>query len=471
MIDSETLMGQLRDLLGPLGWSEDPAVLESHLVEERGLYHGACLGLARPADTDQVAAVVYTCAAAGVPVVPQGGNTGLVGGAVPHGGVILSTARLNKVRDVDPVNHTLTVEAGVILADVQKAAEDAGHLFPLSLAAEGSCHIGGNLATNAGGTAVLRYGNARDLVLGLEVVLPDGRVWDGLRTLRKDNTGYDLKSLFVGAEGTLGVITAAVLKMFPAPKTTATALVAVDGPAAALDLFTRAHGAAGDLLTAFEMLARFGLELACRHVHGVRDPFDAPHPCYALVELTSPRAGDDLATALETILGDAFEAGEVRDAVIAASETQSAELWRIRECLPEAQKHEGGSIKHDVSVPVARVPDFLAKAEALVRAELPGVRPCPFGHMGDGNIHFNLTQPEGADTASFLAQWTRINGLVHDLVAEFGGSFSAEHGVGQLKVHELERYRSDVELDLMRRIKKAFDPAGLMNPGKILAAD
>ena len=468
MTTTETTLDAIRAVVGPKGWIAEAADVASYLVEERGLYFGSCALVVRPASVEEAAEVVRLCAEGGLPIVAQGGNPGLVGGGVPDGGIVLSTQRLNRIRALDPLNHTITADAGCVLADVQKAAEEAGLLFPLSLGAEGSCQIGGNLATNAGGGAGLRYGNARDLVLGLEVVLADGTVWDGLRALRKDNSGYDMKHLFIGAEGTLGIITAAVLKLFPAPKARETALAAADDIDAVLRLFARAREAAGDTLTAFEMMSRRCLEFTCRHGTGINDPFGAPHNYYALVELTSPRPHEPLGEALQVILSDALEDGAVTDAVIAASTAQAEDLWRIRETITEAQKHEGASIKHDVSVPVSRVPEFVTGAIALVETELPGIRVVDFGHMGDGNIHFNLSQPEGADGAAFLAQRDRFNRIVHDLAVEMGGSFSAEHGIGTLKRDDLVRYKPAVEVDLMRRLKATLDPNNIMNPGKVL---
>ncbi len=445
------------------------ADLAPYLEEERGLLHGAALAVVRPGTTDEVAGVVRLCAAAGLAMVPQGGNTRLCGGGVPPGPrvVVVSTERLNRIRRVDPVDFTLTAEAGCVLANVQQAAAEAGCLFPLSLGAEGSCRIGGTLSTNAGGVNVLRYGTARDLVLGLEVVLPDGRVWHGLRALRKDNTGYDLKQLFVGAEGTLGIITAAVLKLFPRPRETATALVALSGAEAATQVLFRARQASGDAVTACELIPRIGLELDLAHVAGCRDPFDRPHPWYLLLELSSSRPGG-LRDALETVLAEALEAGLAADAVLAESEAQRAGLWRLRESVPEAQKREGASIKHDVGVATSRVPELIGRATRAVEAALPGVRVVAFGHLGDGNIHFNLTQPPGADRQAFLDQWPRMNRIVHDIVVAMDGSIAAEHGIGRLKVAELARTAAPVELELMRRLKAALDPAGLMNPGAIL---
>ncbi|MBC7907197.1 MAG: FAD-binding oxidoreductase [Rhodospirillaceae bacterium] len=439
-----------------------------YLVEERGLYHGSALAVIRPGSTEDVAAVVTACAQAGIAIVPQGGNTGLCGGGVPSGrSVVISTERLTRIRALDPVNFTLTAEAGCVLATLQAAAEAEDCLFPLSLAAEGSCRIGGNLATNAGGVAVLRYGNTRDLVLGLEVVLPDGRVWNGLRALRKDNTGYDLKHLFVGSEGTLGIITACVLKLFPRPRDIQTAFIALPDSDSALKVLAAARAASGDAVTACELIPRIGLDLCLTHVTGARDPFTERHPWYLLLELSSSRPGG-LREALEAVLTEALESGLAHDAVLAESGEQRKSFWRIREGVPEAQKKEGGSIKHDVAVATSRVPEMLARCTEAVEAALPGVRVVAFGHLGDGNIHFNLTQPVGADKQAFLDQWTAMNKLVHDIVADMNGSVSAEHGIGMLKIHEMARYKSEVELDLMRRIKTALDPQGIMNPGKVL---
>jgi len=463
-----TLAARLAAIVGPAHVLTAAADLAPYLGEERGLYRGSALAAVRPGSTAETAAVVAACAKAGAAVVPQGGNTGLCGGGVPDdGAVVVSTERLTRIRAVDAVDFTLTAEAGCVLAGLQDAAAGAGCLFPLSLGSEGSCRIGGNLSTNAGGVGVLRYGNARDLVLGLEVVLPDGRVWDGLRLLRKDNTGYDLKHLFIGAEGTLGIITACVVKLFPAPREIETALVALPDPQAGLAVLAAARRASGDAVTACELVPRIGLELGMAHVPGVRDPFDRPHPWYLLVELSSSRPGG-LRMALEEVLAGAIEAGSARDAVLAESGDQRKALWRIREGVPEAQKKEGGSIKHDVAVATSRVPELIARCTPAVEAALPGVRVVAFGHMGDGNIHFNLTQPPGADKAAFLGQWERMNRIVHDIVADMGGSVSAEHGIGRLKRAEMARYKSQVELDLMRAVKTAFDPAGRMNPGKVL---
>lgn len=462
------VLRRIRAVVGERGWIEAGEDLSPYLREERGLFVGRCAAAVRPASTAEVAEVVRLCAEAGVAVVPHGGNTGLVGGGVPRGGIVLSTARLDRIRAIDAANRTMTVEAGAILADVQAAADGANALFPLSLAAEGSCRIGGNLATNAGGINVLRYGNARELVLGLEVVLPDGQIWDGLHGLRKNNTGYDLKQLFLGSEGTLGVITAAVLKLFAKPRSSETALVAVTSLDAAVDLFQRINDAAGDALSAFELIPRLAVEFCVAHIPGCSDPFTAPHPWYVLLRLTSPRRNDPLRDALEAALGDAFEIGCVADAVVAQNETQALDLWRMRESIPEAQKHEGGSIKNDVSLPLSRVPEFIDQASGAVEAAMPGIRVCAFGHLGDGNIHFNLSQPRGMDRAVYMAQWDRLERIVSDIAASLDGSFAAEHGIGELKRESLLRYKSDVEIELMRRLKRTLDPGGIMNPGKVL---
>ncbi len=443
-------------------------VLVGRQGELRGLWHGEAAALVLPGDTAEVAAVVALCSERGWPVVPQGGNTGMCGGAVPAGGpqsVILGTDRLNRIRALDPDDFVAVAEAGVILADLQRAAEDAGCLFPLSLGAEGSCRIGGNLSTNAGGINVLRYGTARDLVLGLEVVLPDGRIWDGLRSLRKDNTGYALRHLFVGAEGTLGIITAASLKLFPRPGDMAAAFVAVADPTAAIGLLRSLRQATGDALTAFELIPRSGLEIGMRTIGGATDPLAAPSPWYVLAEVS----GDDAAGRLTQALAAA--GALVADAVLAQSGPQRAALWKLREISAGGHQHQLGAIvKHDISVPTGRIPEMIARGTAAVEAEVPGTRTIAFGHVGDGNLHFNCVQPEGADPASFRSAAPRINRVVHDLVDALGGSISAEHGIGIYKRQEMARYKTETELDLMRRIKAALDPAGIMNPGKVLPA-
>jgi FAD/FMN-containing dehydrogenase len=466
-----TLAG-LRKIVGEKGFIDHPEAMEPYLREERGTYHGAAKAVLRPASTAEVAAIVKLCAAAKLPVFPQGGNTGLSGGAVPWedgNGIVLSLTRMNRVRDVDPIDYSITVEAGCVLAEVQKAAEARDRLFPLSLGAEGSCQIGGNISTNAGGIAVLRYGNMRALVLGLEVVLPDGRVWHGLRALRKDNTGYDLKQLFIGGEGTLGIVTAATLRLFPLPKGVETAFLGLAKVDDAMELFSRARMASGDQLTAFELISRFGIDMAKRHVPGIIDPLQAIYPWYVLIEISSSEAESGLKHMLEHFLAAAMEAGLVKDGVIAASTAQARDLWRIREGLVEAQKYEGGSIKHDVSVPVSKVATFIKDANKAIADRLPGIRPNAFGHVGDGNIHYNIHQPESADTKVFLARREEFNRIVHDVAVGLNGSISAEHGIGRLKVEELAHYKPPIEIELMRRVKAALDPDCIMNPGKILA--
>ncbi len=467
----DALLDTLRALVGPAHCLTDVAATAPYLRDWRGRYSGSAQAVVLPADTVQVADVVRFCAAAGVPIVPQGGNTGLCGGATPLAdgkAVVINLSRLRQIRNVDPANNAITVDAGVTLAEVQAAAEGVGRLFPLSLASEGSCEVGGVISTNAGGVQVLRYGNTRELVLGLEVVLPDGRTWNGLRALRKDNTGYDLKQLFIGAEGTLGIITAATLKLFAKPRQSVTAWLAVAGPAAAVALLARLRGVAGDRVTAFELISRPSLALVLQHIPGARDPLAQPHPWYVLVELTDTLVSFDLAGVLETELAAAIAEGAVIDGTLAASETQAAALWRLRENISEAQKREGVSIKHDISVPVSAIPEFLERADAALEACYPGLRIVAFGHVGDGNLHYNQSRPSQDENAAFIARTDEVGRIVHDLVHELGGSISAEHGIGQLKRPLLPTYKSTIELDLMRRIKQAFDPEGRMNPGKVL---
>jgi FAD/FMN-containing dehydrogenase len=376
--------------------------------------------------------------------------------------------RMTHVRDIDLDSNTMTVEAGLVLANAQTVAASAGRLFPLSLASEGSCQIGGVLATNAGGTAVLAYGSARDLTLGLEVVLADGGVWNGLKRLRKDNSGYDLKDLFIGSEGTLGIITAAVLRLFPRPAETVTAFAGLSHLESVTAFFSRVYGRAGPSLIAFELMPRIGLDFVLRHAAGTKDPLKTPHHWYVLFEISSPREGDDVTRLAETLLGEGMEVGEIDDAVITASLAQERELWRLREMMSEVQKDEGGSIKHDVAVPVARVPEFIARANQLVELMIPGARPVPFGHLGDGNIHYNVSQPPSMDRAVFLANWEALNAAVHEIVLDLGGSISAEHGIGRLKRDLLRHAKGQLELEMMRKIKQAFDPNGILNPGKLL---
>ncbi len=467
----DAAIGRIRAALGAdacLSAADDVA---PYLVDFRGLFRGSTRLVALPRSTAEVATVLSICNEAGIGVVPHGGNTGYCGGATPDASgrqIVLAMRRMNRVREVDAANFSITAEAGCVLADVQRAAEQAGRYFPLALGSEGSCQVGGNLSTNAGGLAALRYGVARELVLGLEVVLPDGRVLDGLKSLRKDNTGYDLRHLFLGAEGTLGVITAASLKLFPPPRTVVTAFVAVADVVAAVELLGRLRAATGDEVTSFELLPRFGIELVVRHVSGVRDPLDRPHDWYVLCEIASARDDPGLRTILEETLAASMDDGRVRDAVIAESGAQRDAMWRMRESVPEAQRREGASIKHDVSVPVAQLPEFVVRATAAVLAIVPDGRMLVYGHVGDGNLHFNVTAPAGGDAAAFLSCSDAIANAVYAQVHEFRGSISAEHGIGQLKRRELARYKSRVDLELMHALKQAIDPRGIMNPGKVL---
>ncbi|ASP36328.1 FAD-binding oxidoreductase [Labrenzia sp. VG12] len=459
------------DLIGAANVLTSPDDQAPYLTEWRDLYKGVTPMVLRPGNTEEVSAVMAYAYEHDLKVVPQGGNTGLVGGQIPQetgDEIVLSLVRLNKIRDVDPAGFTLTAEAGVVLEALQQEAEKADRLFPLSLGAQGSCQIGGNISTNAGGTAVLAYGNTRDLVLGLEVVLPNGDIWNGLRTLRKDNTGYDLKQLFIGGEGTLGIITAAALKLFPKPKKLEAAFVGLPNPQAALKLFTLAKASAGPVLTGFEIMPRVGVEFCLKHLEGARDPLEGQHAWYVLMEMSSGSEAFPVRDLLESVLGEAFEDGLVEDAAFAQNLSQVQDFWHIRHGMSEVQKPEGGSIKHDVSVPVASIPEFLDKAMAAVEAFVPGCRPVPFGHIGDGNIHFNVSQPVGADKESYLAKWDEMNSIVHGIVGDFGGSISAEHGIGRLKRDLLAEVKTDIELDLMKRIKSAFDPKGLLNPGRVL---
>jgi FAD/FMN-containing dehydrogenase len=467
--EATALVETLRDRLGPSHVLTTESDMESALVELRGLYRGNAIAVVRPGNAEEVSFTVEQCARRSIPVVAQGGNTGLVGGGVPFGGIVLSLSRLNRVRAIDPLNGTMIVEAGCVLQAVQAEAAAAGYLFPLSLASEGSCTIGGNLATNAGGTAVLRYGNTRELTLGLEVVLSDGRIWNGLKGLRKDNTGYDLRDLFIGSEGTLGIITAAVLKLSPAPKVRVTAFVGCASAQNALELFNEVRDQAGNQLTAFEYIPDFGLEIVLKHRPASVRPLSGRHHSYALVELTSPRGDDDLRAILEGVLATALEEGTITDATLGESTAQNVALWSLRENLSEVQRLEGGSIKHDVAVPVSRVAEFIDTATKACEAAMPGVRVCAFGHFGDGNIHFNLSQPPAMTKESFLDEWARFNRIVHDLVNGMNGSIAAEHGIGLIKRDELTHYKDPVALDLMRAIKQTLDPHNILNPGKVVA--
>ena len=461
----------LVEILGADGVLTDAAATAPFLVDHRGLYRGRALAVVLPRSVEQISRVLRLCNERRIGVVPHGGNTGYCGGATPDESgnqIVVALRRLNRIRNVDALNYSLIAEAGCILADVQRAADDAERFFPLSLGSEGSCQIGGNLSTNAGGLSVLRYGMMRDLVLGLEVVLADGRVLSSLSALRKDNTGYDVKSLFLGAEGTLGIITAASLKLFPKIRSSATAFVAIPDVRTAVDLLARLREASGDRVSSFELIARSGVELTTRHIPGVTDPLQQAHPWYVLCELTSARAADPLDGIMEEALGSALEAGLVLDAALARNERERAALWKLRETIPEAQRSDGASLKHDISVTITALPGFVERASAWVKEHVPDGRLVVYGHVGDGNLHFNLNQAPGADRNTFSAREPAIRRAIHDLLREFGGSFSAEHGIGRLKVGELELYASPVELDLMRAMKKALDPNGVLNPGKVL---
>jgi FAD/FMN-containing dehydrogenase len=452
----------LRDIVGGANVLTDPQDTAAYFTDWRKQYSAAAECVVRPASTAEVARVVALCARENAAIVPQGGNTGLSGGSVPTGSrreIVLSLSRMNRIRSLDTLNDTVTVDAGCVLAAVQKAADDAGRLFPLSLAAEGSCQIGGNLSTNAGGVNVLRYGTARDQVLGLEVVLPDGRVWNGLRGLRKDNTGYDLKQLFLGAEGTLGVITAAVLRLHPRPTATATAWIALDSPRRAVDLLALLRERLGDRLSAFELVSRNCLEAVLFLSKDLQDPLASPHPWYVLADLADFGEQVVLHEHLERALFECAERGALRDAVLAQSGEQARALWRLRETIPEAQFT---NVKHDVSVPVSKTPELIERAGAALERAFPGVRPYVFGHVGDGNLHYNVG-PE-----ALIAQSEAVNRIVYDAVASLGGSISAEHGLGQLKRDEVRRHKDPLELELMRALKQTLDPRGLMNPGKLL---
>ena len=464
-------MSALTEILGPGAVLTEPSAVEPFLTDHRRLYHGRTIGVALPGTVEQISSLLGYCNEHRIGVVPHGGNTGYCGGATPDESgqqLVLSLKRLNRIRSVDPLNFSLVAEAGCILAQVQRAADEAERLFPLSLGSDGSCQIGGNLSTNAGGTSVLRYGMMRDLVLGLEVVLADGRVLSSLSALRKDNTGYDIRSLFLGAEGTLGVITAASLKLFSKVRASATGFVAVRDVQAAVELLARLREASGDRVSSFELIPRIGIELTTRHIPGVTAPFADVHEWHVLCELTSSRASDNLEEILTGSLQDALESGLVLDAVIAASGRERDAFWKLRETIPEAQRLDGASLKHDISLPVTALPKFVEQAARWIEANVPEARLVAYGHVGDGNLHFNLNQAPGSARDAFLAREAPIKRVIHDLVRDFGGSFSAEHGIGRLKVAELERYASGVELELMRAVKRALDPNGILNPGKVL---
>ncbi|THD46098.1 MAG: FAD-binding oxidoreductase [Bradyrhizobium sp.] len=461
------LIARFRAIVGEKYAVTEASDIAPYVTEERGLFHGRSPLVLRPGSTAEVSAICKLATEHRIALVPQGGNTGLVGGQTPHHGeVVVSTRRLDKIRDIDTASNTMTCEAGVVLQIAQQKASEADRLFPLSLGAEGSCTIGGNLSTNAGGTAALAYGVAREMALGLEVVLADGRILNGLSKLKKDNTGYDLRNLFIGAEGTLGIITAATLKLFPKPRAVETAFVGLKSPADALKLLSIAQNEAAGSLTSFELLADIAVDFSVRHGIDIRDPLGSKHRWYVLMELSSSR--DDARAALESILAQGMEQGIVDDAVIAANLSQRSAFWKLRDEMSAAQKPEGGSIKHDISVPVAAVPDFIEQANAAVVKLIPGARPVPFGHLGDGNIHYNVSQPLGANAADFLGQWHAVNTVVFDIVLRMGGSISAEHGIGVLKRDELPDVKDKVAIELMRAIKAVLDPLGIMNPGKVL---
>jgi len=445
--------------------------LTHYTHENRGLFIGQTPLVLKPSNTEEVSEIVKLAAQTKTIIVPQGGHTGHVGGAVPDESgaqIVLSLERMNTIREVDLDGNVIVCEAGVILESIQKTADDNGRLFPLALGSQGSCQIGGNISTNAGGTGVLAYGNTRNLVMGLEVVLPSGEIWSGLRRLKKDNTGYDLKHLFIGSEGTLGVITAAVLKLFPKPRGKAVAFCGLENPTQALSLFGKASDHAGQSLTAFELMAQVPIEFTFKHMEGVRNPLTDVWPWHVLIEVSSNRSEEDAQETLQNILEEAFELDYVADAALASSLTQNADFWRIRETMPLAQLHEGGSMKHDVSVPIHSIPEFLSLADKIILAEMPDARIYAFGHMGDGNMHYNITQPAGIERQAFLDEQPRINRLIHDLVVEMNGSVAAEHGVGKLKRDLLALTKEPVELQLMKSIKATLDPDNIMNPGKVI---
>src|SRR5215813_570467 len=462
------LLSRFAAIVGEKYAITDPQAQLPYLTEMRDLYRGRTPMVLRPGSVAEVSRILALANGTGTPIVPQGGNTGLVGGQLPHHGeILLSLNRLDRIREVDPLSNTITCEAGVTLGRAREAAAAVDRLYPQLLPSEGTCTIGGNLSTNAGGTAALAYGIARSHALGIEVVLADGRVLNNLNKLKKDNTGYDLKNLFIGAEGTLGVITAAVLRLVPRPRSVETAFAGVPSPQAALDLFGLASERATGSVTSFELMLRLGIELVFRHGAGCRDPLPQPHPWYVLIELSSQaRAG--LRAVLEEILAEGLERGLVEDATIADSLDQTKMFWRIREMFGEVQRHEGGSIKHDVSVPVAAVPIFIEEANAAVAKLIPLARPLPFGHLGDGNIHYNVAQPVGADKSEFLTHWGEVNAAVFGVVAKHGGSISAEHGIGVMKRDLLPKVKDPVAYDLMRTLKRTLDPKGILNPGKVL---
>ena len=462
------LITAFHTVVGDAGIITNASDMAPYLNDWRGNYTGAALAIVRPTNTDQVAAIVKLCAETNTAVVPQGGNTGLVGGGIPDtsgNAIILSLRRMNRIREIDLTNSAITVDAGCILQTIQEAAAEHGQLFPLSMASEGSCTIGGNLSTNAGGTAVLRYGNTRDLVLGIEAVMPDGRIWHGLKALRKDNTGYDLKHLLMGAEGTLGIITGAVLKLYPAPQRTCTAMVALRNAGDSVRLLKTIRDVLGDRLVGFELMSRVCIDGVVKHFSATVEPFAARHDWQVLIELTDTMKNSPLEEALSAALETAFASGEALDAVIATSEAQSKAMWAIREQIPEAEKLDGKSVKHDISLPISRIGQFIDIAQPKLLAAFPTAKVICFGHIGDGNLHYNLSFPGAAPTPD---QTKGANKIVYKLLAEMHGSISAEHGLGQMKRDEITRHKSTVEMEMMRAIKRALDPAGIMNPGKVV---
>ncbi|WP_118186067.1 FAD-binding oxidoreductase [Paraburkholderia phosphatilytica] len=473
-MSTDPFMDALQQIVGPHGLVADSADRERFERDWRGNYPGRARAVVRPASTGEVAAVVRLCSEHHVPVVPQGGNTGLAGGSSPDDSgleVVLSLTRMNRVRSISLADETIMVEAGCILQHVQEEAARHNRLFPLSLAAEGTATIGGNLSSNAGGEQVLRYGNARDLTLGLEVVLPDGRVWNGLSPLRKDNTGYDLKHLFIGGEGTLGVITAASLKLFPLPRHQCTAWLGLDTPRQAIDVLMLLRETLGDCVTSFELVGRATLDQVLARIDGTRAPLAEATPWSVLVEVSETARDTRLDARFEAALGDLLERGFVRDAVVAQSSEQAHALWHIRDHVPEAQRRDGPSIKHDLSVPISRIPEFIETTGAALAATFPGIRVICFGHVGDGNLHYNQSKPAHQSDAEFRAQIPRVHDIVHEQVARMHGSISAEHGIGRLKQDALMHYKSAVALDLMARVKRAIDPDNLFNPGRLLPAE
>lgn len=461
---------KLKKTLGPKGWIEDKEIIEPYLVEERGLFIGKSSLLLKPQNTEEVSKILKLCNKHNIKVVPQGGRTGLCGGTIPSENgkeIMLSLERMNNIKELNEENFTITVEAGCILNNIQNIADEKNFLFPLSLASEGSCTIGGNISTNAGGINVLRYGMARDLVLGIEVVLANGEIWNNLISLRKDNRGYDLKQLFIGSEGTLGIITSAVLKLFPAPRNIETALFAIPNPDAAIELLGLARSASADLLNAYELLSRVGMEMVIKNIPGAKEPLKEKYKWYILIEFSSS-SKNNLRQQIEDLFELALNKNIVLDGVIAESTQQRKELWTLRDGLNEAQKPEGGSIKHDISVPINNVSKFIYSASKCVEEFIPNSRVVAFGHIGDGNIHFNISQPLKLDKKEFLNKWTDVNKLVFDIVKNLDGSFSAEHGIGKLKREELQNYNPTIEINLMKSIKSSFDPNNILNPGKVL---